>query len=93
MIAVKLGCEMPVRVPVRFSSGSPLFQSESTDSANLGMGRGIGSFWLEAQIEVVKDEEGKQTVVASMQVPEVYQSMAPEKLIERFINGFGGPKE
>jgi hypothetical protein len=56
------------------------------------LGRGMGSLWVRAQIDVVRGLNNRRTVVAVMEVPDSMRDLSDEVLVERFIKGFNNSK-
>lgn len=79
-----------MKAPVTVMQGRLMPKSADEDQAN-SLGRGVGFMTLSAVVEVVPNPTGGKQVVASMQVPNHMENFPDEELVQRFINGFGGP--
>jgi hypothetical protein len=75
-----------VKVPIKLATGLPVVQYGEDAS---GMGRGTGSLWQLCHVSIEGFNDGGRQVVARMFIdPEILRDWPPEKIIQRFIEGF-----
>lgn len=75
-----------MRVPVRIAHGS----AKNLALPDEQMGRGTGSRFVPAIVEVVTSATKGKQVVATMDVPADFINVPDEELIRRFVEGFIG---
>ena len=79
-----------VRVGVRLLSGGGVAGPFNTVAGD-DMGRGSGSVWSEALVQILH-LPGKRQIMVTMDVPKNLDSIVDSAVIERFVQGFNGGK-
>jgi hypothetical protein len=74
------------KVPVRMMSGRLALDQDDEQVQTLG--RGVGSRYETAFVEVMKDDFGQRQIKVTLTVPDDMAGFSDQTLIERFLSGF-----